>query len=546
MSEDKPEVSNSQLESQNDAKRFFESDAGDGTTRKEQYLTGMELISCLISILMCLFLVGLDQTIVATILSHVGQEFNSYNNIGWLTSGFMLTVCIFTPIWGKLSIIFGRKNSFLLCIVLFEAGSLICALSNTMNMLIGGRVLGGIGGGGIQVLAYIVIAEIVPIEKRPLSMALVGATFAISSVLGPIIGGLFTSYVTWRWCFYINLPIGGLAFGMLLFLYNPPKAHGNFKEKIKSIDYFGIFLLISGLVIFLLALTFGSQNRYPWNSAAIISCFTVGGILMVVFCVWSFLFSKNPLIPFELIKVGPLSAAALTAFSMFGYFFGTVIYLVFYFQVLLGKSSIQSGISLLPIIIAMVVSSVAGGIIIHKTKYIKPFNIFAGVLAPVGMGTICLLDIDSSTSKKIGCLIILGIAIGLQVNICLISAQISAPKTPGSTILSTTLINFSRALGAVIASCLSQTVYTSSFTRYYTEALKNETNEEIIKELRNLTAAQLNASTNLIDGLTQAAEHFVKIQIMKAIKNVFYMSLSFACLSFITCLFMTNKRLPKE
>lgn len=546
MKKDNQKLSQSHLEDQNAANNFFESDAGDGTKRQEQYLYGMELYTCLVAILACLFLMGLDQTIVSTILSDVGQKFNSYNEIGWLTSGFMLTVCVFTPVWGKLSIAFGRKVCFLLCVFLFEVGSLITALANGMNMLIGGRVLAGIGGGGIQVVAYIVIAEIVSIDRRPLAMGLVGVIYSFSAILGPIICGLFTTYVTWRWCFYVNLPIGGLAFIFLVFLYNPPKAHGTFKEKIITIDYLGIFLIISGLVIFLLALTLGSENKYSWNSAAIICCFIIGCLLIIAFFVWTFSFSKNPLIPFEIVKVIQISAAAITAFAMLGYFFGTLVYVVFYFQVILGKDSIHSGISLLPIIIAMVISTILCAILIQKTTYVKPFTLGAGVLGPIGMGTICLLDIDSSTSKQIGYLIIFGVAVGFQVQLCLISAQISAPKTPGSTILSTTFINFSRSLGASIITCLSQAVYTSSFSRYYTEGLKRQTNEKIAEELRGLTAKHLNSSTNIIKDLSPVAQNFVKIQIMKAIKNVFYMTTGVACLSFITCLFMTNKKLPKE
>lgn len=206
------------------------------------------------------FLVALDQTIVATLLTVVGNKSNGFDKVGWLSSGFLLSMAVFVATWGKLSIIFGRKITMFIAIVLFEAGSLMCALANSMDVLIGGRVLAGIGGGGIQLLVFIVITEVVRLESRPLSMAGLGCTFAVASVLGPLIGGAFTSKVSWRWSFYINLPIGGLAAAFFFWAFNPPKTKGNLKQKAKMIDYIGTMLLTAGLVVFLLALTFVGCN----------------------------------------------------------------------------------------------------------------------------------------------------------------------------------------------------------------------------------------------------------------------------------------------
>lgn len=198
-------------------KKFIESDAGDGTRREDQYLHGIKLVLCMISIFLCLFLVALDQTIVVTLLTKVGNEFNSFDKIGWLASGFLLSMAVLTATWGKISIIMGRKVTMYVAIILFEIGSLICGLSNSMGLLIGGRVIAGIGGGGIQSLVFVIISEVIPIEKRPIGIAILASTFAVASVLGPLIGGAFTNQVTWRWCFYINLPAGSLALAFFFF-----------------------------------------------------------------------------------------------------------------------------------------------------------------------------------------------------------------------------------------------------------------------------------------------------------------------------------------
>lgn len=216
-------------------KKFIESDAGDGTKREDHFLTGIRLVLCFASLFLSIFLMALDQTIVSTLLSVVGNHFNAFNKVTWLSSGFSLASCTFIQPFGKLSIIFGRKYAILAAIALFEAGSLMCALAPNMNTLIGGRVLGGVGAAGIQGIVFVVVAEIVPIEKRPIGMAVISCTFAIASVLGPLIGGAFTSHVTWRWAFYINLPIGGVAVGFLLFAFNPPRPSGDISRALRNL-----------------------------------------------------------------------------------------------------------------------------------------------------------------------------------------------------------------------------------------------------------------------------------------------------------------------
>ena len=184
-------------------KVFVEADAGDGTNREEHHLHGTQLMMCILSVFLCLFLFALD----------------GFDRIGWLSSGFLLSTAVLVPSWGKVAMVFGRKITMYAAILIFEAGSLMCALSNNMNTLIGGRVLAGVGGGGVQSLSFVITSEVVPIERRPFAMAAMGCTFAVASVLGPLVGGAFTDNVSWRWCFYINLPIGAVAAIALFFSF---------------------------------------------------------------------------------------------------------------------------------------------------------------------------------------------------------------------------------------------------------------------------------------------------------------------------------------
>lgn len=526
-------------------KQYFESSAGDGTKREDMYLEGKELLLCFIAVFSCFFLFALDQTIVATLLSTVGNKFDSFDKIGWLSAGFLISMCVLVAVWGKLGIIFGRKYTMMVAIVLFEAGSLMCALANNMNILIGGRVLAGIGGGGVQSITFIIITEVLPMHKRPLGMAVVSIVFAVASVLGPLIGGAFTSNVSWRWCFYINLPIGGFAFCLFTYAYNPPKPKGNIKQKLLLIDYPGVVLLAGGLVVFLLALTFGASGQYSWHSAGVIACFVVGGVVTIIYFIWNFRFSKNPMLPWEVVRVPQVEAASITLFGGFGYFMSAVLYLAVYFQVIHDASAWRSGVDLLPLIISVVVTAFSTGVLVKKTRFVKPFALFGAVIGMIGCGLLTLLEVDSSSSKKIGLQIPAGIGIGALMQSCIIAGQLSAPKGPGGVIMVTTLINFYRSFGGALSANLADVVYSTSFLNRVVPALSKQS-QSVISELSNVDILSLINSTTAMNELSLAARTFLKLQMMLAIKDTFYMNLGFAAIAMIAVVFTTNKRLPAE
>ncbi|KAG2732244.1 hypothetical protein G9P44_004661 [Scheffersomyces stipitis] len=531
-------------EKQSQKKVFIESDAGDGTKREDQYLHGIHLVFCFIAVCLSLFLEALDQTIVATILTTVGNKFDDFDKVGWLASGFLLAMAVCIQPFGKFSIIFGRKYTMVTAIVLFEAGSLMCALAKNMNVLIGGRVLAGIGAAGIQGMVFVIVTEVVPIEKRPIGMAIVSCIFAVASVLGPLIGGAFTSHVSWRWAFYINLPIGGIALAFLLWAFNPPKCTSSIVEELKTFDYFGTFLLISGCVVFLLALTFGG-NDFSWHSAAVILCFVLGGLLLIAFIIWNGWFSKNQIIAVELIKIPQVVASIFAISGIFAAFILSMVFLPIYFQVIHGASAMGAGLHLLPMIVAVVLSSICSGVAIQKSKYVKPFSLVAGILGPIGFGLLAILGVDTLFSAQVGLLIIGGVAVGAQMQPAIVSAQISAPKTPGSTIMVTVLLNFSRSLVSALAADLGDVIYASSFKNYFKKAFKATTNTTILSDLQDVDISQLVSNTSLLAHLNPVTQHFVKTQIAKALRNVFYMGIGLAAITFVACFFITNKKLPE-
>lgn len=545
VAEFKPEAQSAHdtadIESQK-SRRFLEADAGDGTKRDDQFLEGLPLVLCLIGLFFCLFLLALDSTIVVTLLTTVGNKFDSMDKIAWLTAGFLLSTSVFTALWGKFSIIFGRKYSMLVAIVLFEAGSLMCALAQNMNVLIGGRVFAGVGGGGIQSLCFIIVSEAIPIHKRPLAMGLMASCFAVASVLGPIIGGSFTTHVSWRWCFYINLPIGAIAFVFILFTFNPPRPSGDFRAKLKRIDYVGAVLLTAGVVVFLLGMTFGNDTHLGWDSAHLIACFVVGGVTFIAFCYWNVFHSGEPLLPWEIVRVPQIAASAISIFCYYGFFMGNILYTTIYFQVIHGADALRSGIDTLPMVISVVISSILGGALVNKTRYVKPYALIAGVIGPVGCGVLTLLKVKSNIHQKIGLLILPGISIGIMMQSTITSAQISSPKTPGSMILTTTLVSFARSLGGAVMSNVADATYGLSLRHRLASTIKKAPRS--IQEEIGSNITKFTENTSALASLSSDAQNLVKEAVMWSIRNVFYVSLGLAILGAISGALTTNKRLP--
>lgn len=539
---------------------------------------GLSLYLCLASLTLVLFITALDILIVGTIIDVVAKQFGNYSKTGWLVTGYSLPNAVLSLLWGRFASIIGFQHSLILAVLIFEAGSLVAALANSMNMLIVGRVVAGVGGSGLQTLCFVIGCTMVDERSRPLVISILSCAFAVAAIVGPIIGGAFTTHVTWRWCFYINLPIGGLAVIMFLLTYDAKndgiiqqmkgalrkisgfefsrlKKPGNLRKAINCLifkfDFFGFALSSTGLVLFLLGLTFGG-NKYTWSSGQVITYLVLGIVLFIFSLVYDFfLFDKfnperdnisyRPLFLRRLVAKPAIIIVNMVTFLLCTGYNGQMIYSVQFFQLIFASSAWKAGLHLIPIVITNVIAAIASGIITKKLGLVKPLLIFGGFLGVIGAGLMTLMKNNSTSSTQIGVLILPGFSLGFALQASLMSAQLQInkdrPETPMDFIEITAFNTFMKSLGTTLGGVLSTTVFSTSLhnkvSHVHLEPYAGKTVDEmILYRLHNFDGAH-----STIGNILGAS-----------IKNVFWMDLGFYALGFVFCVFSSNKRLiiPKK
>ncbi|KFY15539.1 hypothetical protein V492_01921 [Pseudogymnoascus sp. VKM F-4246] len=401
------------------------------TLSEGDYPEGLQFFFILIALILSIFMVALDLTIVATAIPKITDQFHSVSEIGWYGSAFFLTVASFTSPWGKLFKYFTLKWTYLLAVFIFELGSLICALAPNSTALIVGRAIAGLGAAGVASGAFILVAFLAPPEKRPAYLGIIGASYGISAVIGPLLGGVFTERLSWRWCFYINLPVGGVAAVILLVFFRLPKhvkpAEATFREKMLQLDPIGIVLILCAVICYILALQWGGVSL-PWNDSKVIGLFIGFGLLLIAFGFNEWWLGERAMLPPRLLKNRYIYQGMSYSFAIAGTYFLVLYYLPIYFQVIDNVSPIQSGVRNLPLILAITLSTIVSGVGITVTSRSMPFMVVAGVLTTIGVGLLYTLDIGTGSSKWIGYQVLAGLGLGLGFQVPVSAAQATLPQ----------------------------------------------------------------------------------------------------------------------
>ncbi|KAI9296120.1 hypothetical protein K502DRAFT_329291 [Neoconidiobolus thromboides FSU 785] len=415
----------------------------------------------ILSLILSIFLSSMDETIVASSLYTILAYFQENSSITWLTTSYLLTMTATQPLYGKLSNLFGTKYVHLIAILLFLIGSIGCGLAPNLISLIIFRGLTGLGGGGLVTLAYIIVSEIVPIHKRSLYQSIIGSTFTLASICGPLIGGALTQYLNWRWNFFINIPIVIVAAIIILFFL--PNNHKSMKDKasvklqFKKIDFLGALVLIISNILLILGLTWASHD-YPWSSPNVICCLVFGILLFIIFLFVEKYYAKEPIIPSTLFNRNS-SLVSLSSFMYCTVYFTLIFYWPLYHQTVFNKSPLNAGLELLSASLSICVTSVLSGILCNKFKVYLPIMRGGTIMLVIGVCLMALLRDSITEAELIIYPILIGGGIGFNTQLSILCGQLAV--TPENAGIITSFITFSQSFGGIFGLAIFGTIYNS-------------------------------------------------------------------------------------
>ncbi|TVY45878.1 putative efflux pump [Lachnellula occidentalis] len=404
----------------------------------DEYPHGFRLALLVGAIMMTVFLTSLDQTIVGTAIPKITDEFHGLSQVSWYGSAYFMCFGGFQSSWGKAYKYFSLKSTFIMTILLFEIGSLICGVAPNSTAFIVGRAIAGIGGAGVSTGGTIIFAFSTEPKNRPTLMSFVRASYTIAAVFGPLLGGAFTERLDWRWCFYINLPLGGAALVLLvIFFHTPPSAkpiEASWKEKILQMDPLGIALAMGCIISFIIALQDGGQS-HAWSSSRVVGLLVGFVALLVTLIAWEIYQGDYAMLPPRLLKRRALWAGCLFQLFFSSSYFLLLYYLPLFFQSIQGVGAIESRVRNLPLVITSCFAIVARGITITKTWHATPFIALGSALGSIRTGLLYMMNAHTSTGKWIGYQILLGVAVAFPFQNALNLTQADADSADLSTVL---------------------------------------------------------------------------------------------------------------
>ncbi|KIJ39864.1 hypothetical protein M422DRAFT_230422 [Sphaerobolus stellatus SS14] len=474
----------------------------------------------------CILVSTLDSTVVSTALPTITAFFHAGTISSWVPSATLLTSTAFQPIYGRLSDIFGRKATLTAAICLFMLGNLCAGFARNINQLIAFAAISGAGGGGIITVAQVVMSDVVSLRDRGKYQGIIGGFVALRYAIGPLIGGALAEKVTWRWCFWITLPLSAVSAGIILFVLPLKPVRGDLKDKLLSIDYMGTILTLGGCVLILLPLIWGGVT-FPWVSGTVLGTLLGGIALVAIFCLWEWKGAKIPIVPMRIFRHATVCGVCITIFINGFIFWTSLFYLPQFFQTVVGYSPIRSGIFILPILIGQTVTSFLVGVLISKTGRYRAIVYSGFGLWAIGCGCLSTLNVKSSKAVQVVFMLLSGIGAGQTLQTTTVAVQASVARKDMSVV--TAVRNFLRYVGGALSLAVASSIINNGLiSRARSIGLPQSLLQEITADPTLLSKTQFNVTIKVRQQLLEGYNHgFRTLFILNASLAAFATTIAF-------------------
>jgi len=501
-------------------------------------MTHKQILVVFGSLMLGLLLASLDNTIVGTAIRTIIGDIGGKDGLArmpWVTTAYVLASTAATPIYGKLSDLFGRKPLYMTAIGLFLLGSFLSGFSQNLDELIAFRALQGLGAGGILGLTFAIVGDVVPPRERGKYQGLFGGVFMLAMVAGPLLGGIFTEHSSilgvtgWRWVFYVNLPIGIIALFVISAVLHLPK------RRVKaSIDYLGAALVVAGVVCLLLAAQMGGQ-QYAWGSPVIIGLAVAGAVTLTLFVLWE-LRTPEPILPMRLFRGAVFRVSNIMGFLIGMVMMGAMMYIPFYFQVVDGDSPTKAGLRMLPMMVGLLTTSISSGRIISRTGRYRMFPIAGVAVTTVGLGLMATMDENTDALLSSLFMFVVGLGLGATMQVLVLAVQNAVEmKDMG---VATTSSTFFRSLGQTFGAAVMGAILTDQLTSHLRDAGTGPGMATVRDH-----GMQILQSQDAMGKLPAGMQHTLVHAFTQALSTVFMVGAGLAIAAFAVSWFLKEHRL---